>query len=103
MKLALEVHRYAPELNKAICLRTGTTFPVPGVFTIAAARRVLFPRLQRRGHFLTMKCETDPVVYSREMKGMVRNLEAAKTLIRGFRAYHNLPGTKFEFGLKLVG
>ncbi|WP_157830765.1 hypothetical protein [Aeromonas sobria] len=42
---ALEVHRYAPELNK-LHLRNRQTLPVPGITTIKEAKARLFGRWQ---------------------------------------------------------
>lgn len=48
MKLILERHRYAPELNRAHILRHGKVvveMPAPGCTSIREARAKLFPRL----------------------------------------------------------
>lgn len=47
--LILEIHRYAPELNKAHVSRRGAivaTLAAPGCRTIAEARAKLFPRVR---------------------------------------------------------
>ena len=51
MKLALERHAYAPELNRAHVIRHGRTvakLPAPGCATIREARAALFQPLQPR-------------------------------------------------------
>lgn len=48
MKIILERHRYAPELNTAHILRKGrvvAVLPAPGVTSIKEARAKLFPRI----------------------------------------------------------
>jgi hypothetical protein len=49
---ALEVHRYAPELNK-LHLRNRQTLPAPGITTIKEAKARLFGRWQP-GHQVTI-------------------------------------------------
>lgn len=52
MKIGLERHAYAPELNKAIILNKRgdmvATMPAPGCTTIAQARAHCFPRYEAR-------------------------------------------------------
>ena len=43
--IGLEVHRYAPELNK-LHLRNRQTLPAPGITTIKQAKARLFARWQ---------------------------------------------------------
>ncbi|MCX4103183.1 hypothetical protein OR620_05215 [Aeromonas hydrophila] len=49
---ALEVHRYAPELN-TLHLRNRQTLPAPGITTIKKAKARLFSRWQP-GHQVTI-------------------------------------------------
>lgn len=49
MRLVLERHAYAPELNRAHVMRKGrivADFPAPGARSIAEARRQLFPQFE---------------------------------------------------------
>lgn len=51
MKLILERHAYAPELNRAHIVRRGRivrSLPVPGAQSIKEARKALFPRADPR-------------------------------------------------------
>ncbi|MFM5439174.1 hypothetical protein ACET9K_06865 [Aeromonas enteropelogenes] len=89
---ALEVHRYAPELN-TLHLRNRQTLPAPGITTIKEAKARLFSRWQP-GHQVTITVHhPDYVNLSRLYRGRLANLtDLPEHLIR-LRQRHNEPGT----------
>ncbi len=69
----LEVHRYAPELNK-LHLRNRQTLPAPGITTIKQAKARLFARWQP-GHQVTITVShPDYINLSRLYRGRLTNL-----------------------------
>ncbi|WP_429156749.1 hypothetical protein [Aeromonas allosaccharophila] len=77
----LEVHRYAPELNK-LHLRNRQTLPTPGITTIKEAKARLFGSWQP-GHQVTITVShPDYVNLSRLYRGRLTNLT-------GLRQHHH--------------
>lgn len=110
MRVALETHRYAPELNKAFLAPKGVQptngspcIPCPGALTLGEVRRKLFkPVVVRRVVRLKAthpqhECVTDT------RQGPYTDLSMLRSAIDNFKARHNMPGTVFEFKTWLVG
>lgn len=81
MKIALERHAYAPELNRALILnRNGdcvATLPAPGCASIRDARRALFAPVEPRRIVEATKARPAP------WEGLNRTLRAAYPLEPG--------------------
>ena len=92
----LEVHRYAPELNK-LHLRNRQTLPAPGITTIKQAKACLLGRWQP-GHQVTITVShPDYVNLSRLYRGRLASLP--EHLAR-LRLRHNVPGTIIHIQLR---
>lgn len=91
MKLILERHRYAPELNSAHILRHGKVvaeLPAPGCTSIREARAKLFPRIEtpmRVGYYQSRYPE--PMKWlERAYAGRIANYAAGLAFLRTQRA-----------------
>lgn len=77
MRIALERHAYAPELNRAHIIRKGravASFPAPGCQSIGAARAYCFPRYEAR------RIVAASYVRDGEFSGLNRTIRAAYPL-----------------------
>ncbi|HDO1322888.1 TPA: hypothetical protein P2R03_004460 [Aeromonas veronii] len=89
---ALEVHRYAPELN-TLHLRNRQTLPAPGITTIKEAKARMFGRWQP-GHQVTITVShPDYVNLSRLYRGRLVTLTDRPEHLTKLRQRHNVPGT----------
>ncbi|MCK2071958.1 hypothetical protein [Aeromonas caviae] len=96
---ALEVHRYAPELN-TLHLRNQHTLPAPGITTIKEAKARLFSRWQP-GHQVTITVShPDYVNLSRLYRGRLANLTDLPAHLARLRQRHNVPGTIIDIQLR---
>ena len=105
MRIILERHAYAPELNKAYIGPTRAMIPAPGCTSIAAVRRMLFAPLKYRGRFVTLRAENAPqyASYNRTRTGFCNDMRSLAGALRIFRAYHNLPGCAHVVSSRLIG
>jgi hypothetical protein len=95
----LEVHRYAPELNK-LHLRNRQTLPAPGITTIKEAKERLFGRWQP-GHQVTINVShPDYVNLSRLYRGQLASLTELPEHLTRIRQRHNVPGTIINIQLR---
>lgn len=95
----LEVHRYAPELNK-LHLRNRQTLPVRGITTIKEAKARLFGRWQS-GHQVTITVShPDYVNLSRLYRGRLASLAELPEHLTRLRLRHNVPGTRIHTHLR---
>ncbi|WP_323064886.1 hypothetical protein [Aeromonas jandaei] len=88
----LEVHRYAPELNK-LHLRNQQTLPAPGITTIKEAKAHLFSRWQPRHQVTITVSHLDYVNLSLLYRGRLVNLSKLSEHLTRLRQCHNVPGT----------
>ncbi|USN15587.1 hypothetical protein KIKIMORA_04690 [Brevundimonas phage vB_BpoS-Kikimora] len=90
MKIALERHAYAPELNTAHILRKGrvvASLPAPGATSIKEARAKLFPRITPgRVAFYASQYPAPLKWLERQYAGRVASYENALTFLRTQRA-----------------
>lgn len=105
MKIILETHLFAPELNKAYIGEALTMFKVPGCSSIADVRKALFQPIRRKGRYAVMS-----VVYperykhhNRTVAGFYKDTADLARHIKHFKAAHNLEGCEFVFKTKLIG
>jgi len=118
MKIGLERHAYAPELNKAIILNKRgdmvATVPAPGCTTIAQARAHCFPRYEARrvvtasyvrdGEFASLN-RTIRAAYPLEPNTMVRIACHARGLVDKGGALNDgriLPPAKLQLNTRLA-
>ncbi|HHQ4663400.1 TPA: hypothetical protein ACSPZY_003865 [Aeromonas veronii] len=95
----LEVHRYAPELNK-LHLRNRQTLPALGITTIKEAKARLFGRWLP-GHQVTITVShPDYVNLSRLYRGRLTNLTDLPAHLTRLRQRHNVPGTRIDIELR---
>ncbi len=95
----LEVHRYAPELNK-LHLRNRQTLPAPGITTIKEAKARLFSRWQL-GHQVTITVShPDYVNLSRIYLGLLASLTELPEHQTKLCQRHNVPGTHIDIQLR---
>ena len=95
----LEVHRYAPELNK-LHLRNRQTLPAPGITTIKEAKARLFGCWQP-GHQVTITVShPDYVNLSRLYRGRLASLTDLPEHLARLRLRHNVPGTIIHIQLR---
>ncbi|MEH8202695.1 hypothetical protein Q7I36_14800 [Aeromonas veronii] len=95
----LEVHRYAPELNK-LHLRNRQTLPAPGITTIRQAKARLFGRWQP-GHQVTIiVSHPDYINLSRLYRGRLADLADLPAHLTKLRQRHNVPGTRITIELR---
>ena len=103
MKLFLEIHRYAPELNTYQVLDSkgmpkGKPLRCPGLDSIKAVRAKLYAPLGMRGRYVNLTSST-----GNQRQGFCNDLHKLQTVLRGFRAMCNLPGTTIKISSRLVG
>lgn len=53
MKLYLEIHKFAPELNKVVLIKSGKELKAPNITTIKDARKQFFNPI-KKGKFCTI-------------------------------------------------
>ncbi|HEH9439310.1 TPA: hypothetical protein SIA39_001279 [Aeromonas sobria] len=95
----LEVHRYAPELNK-LHLRNRQTLPASGITTIKQAKARLFGRWQP-GHQVTITVShPDYINLSRLYRGRLANLTKLPAQLAKVRQRHNVPGTIIDIQIR---
>ena len=95
----LEVHRYAPELNK-LHLRNRQMLPAPGITTIKEAKARLFGRWQP-GHQVTITVShPDYINLSRRYHGRLTSLTDLPEHLTRLRQRHNVPGTRIVIELR---
>ncbi|WP_339012062.1 hypothetical protein [Aeromonas popoffii] len=95
----LEVHRYAPELNK-LHLRNRQTLPAPGITSIKDAKACLFSRWQQ-GHQVTITVShPDYINLSRLYRGRLASLTDLPEHLARLRQRHNVPGTRINIQLR---
>ncbi|MGE6138913.1 hypothetical protein [Aeromonas rivipollensis] len=96
---ALEVHRYAPELN-TLHLRNRQTLPAPGITTIKEAKASLFGHWQP-GHQVTITVShPDYINLSRLYRGRLASLAELPEHLTRLRQRHNVPGTRIDIQLR---
>lgn len=95
----LEVHRYAPELNK-LHLRNRQTLPAPGITTIKEAKARLFS-LWQPGHQVTITVHhPDYINLSRLYRGRLASLTELSEHLTRLRQRHNAPGTIIDIQMR---
>ncbi|MFQ2233764.1 hypothetical protein [Aeromonas hydrophila] len=95
----LEVHRYAPELNK-LHLRNRQTLPAPCITTIKEAKARLFSRWQPVHQVTITVSHPDYINLSRFYRGRLANLTELPEQLTRLRQRHNAPGTIIHTYLK---
>ena len=105
MKIILERHAYAPELNKAYIGKSGACVPAPGCRTISDVRKRLFAPLKYKGRFVILSSENTPdkASYNRKVSGFCNDLQSLQGAIQVFKNRHNLPGCKHIVKTRLIG
>lgn len=88
----LEVHSYAPELNK-LHLRNRQTLPAPGITTIRQAKARLFGRWQPEHQVTITVSHPDYINLSRLYRGRLVNLNDLPEHLTRLRQRHNVLGT----------
>lgn len=88
MRIVLETHRYAPELNKAFVGPTATMVPAPGCTTIAQVRQKLFAPVPRRGRHVVLSTHypEDKAWLNRQHPGFCDDLRTLAVHLRDLRA-----------------
>lgn len=105
MRIILERHAYAPELNKAYVGKSLVCVPAPGCKSIAEVRKALFAPLKYKGRFVVLSAVNAPDKsgYDRKRGGFCNDLHSLSGAIRGFKNYHNLPGCEHVVKTQLIG
>lgn len=95
----LEVHHYAPELNK-LHLRNRQTLPAPDITTIKEAKARLFGHWLL-GHQVTINVShPDYVNLSRIYRGRLASLTDLPEHLARLRQRYNVPGTIIDIQLR---
>ncbi|WOQ14087.1 hypothetical protein [Aeromonas media] len=95
----LEVHRYAPELNK-LHLRNRQQIPAPGLTTTKDAKARPFGRWQP-GHQVTITVShPDYINFDRLYRGRLTNLAELPEHLSRLRQWHNVPDTIIHIQLR---
>lgn len=95
----LEVHRYAPELNK-LHLRNRQTLPAPGITTIKEAKARLFGRWQPGLQVTITVSHPDYINLSRLYRGRLTSLTELPEHLTKLRQRHNEPSTVIDIQLR---
>lgn len=105
MRIILERHTYAPELNKAYIGPSRVMMPAPGCASIADVRRKLFAPLKNKGRFVILRAQNvrEHKNLDRERAGFCNDLHSLAEALRVFRQYHNLPGCRHIVKTQLIG
>jgi len=105
MKIILERHAYAPELNKAYIGPGRVPMPAPGCTNIAQVRKIYFSPLKYKGRFVVLRSENAPghEAYNRTQSGFCNDLRSLKGALTVFRKYHNLPDCKHIVKTQVIG
>jgi len=87
MRITLERHAYAPELNKAYVGPTATPVPAPGCTSIAQVREKLFSPLRRRGRhvILSTNYPGDKASLNRQHAGFCNDLPSLANAMKALR------------------
>lgn len=105
MKILLENHAFAPELNKAYIGEAKTMFKVPGCKSITDVRKALFSPLPRKGRYAIMRA-VYPERYkhhNRTVAGFYKDTADLARHIKMFKMTHNLEGCEFVIKTRLIG
>jgi len=95
----LEVHRYAPELNK-LHLRNRQTLPAPGITTIKEAKAHLFGRWQPEHQVTITVSHPDYIILSRLYRERLASLTDLPEHLTRLRQRYNVPGTRIDIQLR---
>ena len=95
----LEVHRYAPELNK-LHLRNRQMLPAPGITTIKEAKARLFSRWQQGHQVIITVSHPDYINLSRLYRGRLTSLADLPEHLTRLRQRHNVLGTIIDIQLR---
>ena len=101
-KFKLEIHKYAPELNRAI-FDNGATMDAGNSTTISDFRRANFaPAKPGRYCRIDYINDCNPSL-NRTYQGYTTNYKAIRGVIYALKNRHNIPGGKFNISIKYVG
>lgn len=105
MKIILERHTYAPELNKAYVGPSRVMIPAPGCASIADVRKRLFAPLQYRGRHVVLHAQNEAgrEAYNYTRSGFCNDMRSLKGALIIFRQQHNLPGCEHLIKTRLIG
>lgn len=105
MKIILEKHAYAPELNKAYIGPARVCIPAPGCKTIGEVRNTLFAPIQYTGRHVVLRSINRPELsrYNRTNSGFCNDLRSLAGALKVFRGRYNLPGCEVEIKTRLIG
>lgn len=100
MKLYLETHKFAPELNKVILIKSGIELKAPNITTIKDARKQFFNPI-KQGKYCTIDVFVNSDFYT-TYKGYINNYNEVKDFLKLLKKNHNLPNTNFNIKTKLI-
>lgn len=105
MKIILERHTYAPELNKAYIGPSRVMVPAQGCASIAAVRKALFAPLKYTGRHVVLRAVNAPEYSSCDStrSGFCNDMHSLSGALRIFKARHNLPGCRHIVKTRLIG
>lgn len=88
MRIVLERHRYAPELNKAHIGPNGTVVPAPGCESIREVRQTLFSPVKRSGRHVVLSTHypQEKAWLNRQHAGFCNNLRELSNHLHALRA-----------------
>lgn len=101
MKLLLEAHKYAPELNTVTLLKSGVKIKLPQVTTIKEARQKLFKK-QVPIKYAKLVVMVNGA-YLRTYEGTFSTYQAVKKFKQSLFERHNLPTTEIKVKTYLIG
>lgn len=104
MKFSLEVHRYAPELNRVHFARGGSML-APGCTTIREARERFFKPVQPGRVARVQVSHTDPEHQrcDRLYQGRIHSFDEFKRTMHQLKLRHNLRDAVFDIRVQTVG
>ena len=101
-KFILELHRYAPELNKAI-FDNGATMDAGNATTIRDFKRANFAPV-KPGRYCRIEYinDSNPSL-NRIYQGYTTGYKAIRGVLHALRNRHNVPGGQFNISIKYIG
>lgn len=105
MRIILERHTCAPELNKAYIGPGLACFPVPGCTSIRDVRKKLFSPLLYKGRYVQLIAQNPAgfETYNRVRSGFCNDIISLAGAIHNFKAYHNIPDCRHIVKTRLIG
>lgn len=100
--IAIQTHKYAPELNDAYVYRYSKPLRVPGVTTIKQAREFLYPKPKPFSKVAIIHFEYAGIAVGARYSGTFKSYPELKTFLNEAKQRHNL-SVGYSLKIKIQG